>query len=543
MRSTVVLIVLLVLVAFAVPHAGRAAAGDGNDLLAKHRAFVGWTFGDGTFTSWREVTRWKPSASPAPSGTPDPDATPTPPYIINSVRRGALYHDAQARENSPVRSDDGFTGRVFWRANENGFVVTLLEDAARLAISSNAFDDEEVSKLPGTLHGNAKVGTVDVQIVRVQPGPGFPIDLYVDANGAYRRVVVSPDDAENRETVDIDNYIDGLPGKKIVGEYHSSSAGSYVVDKFEPNVPVEDAELIPPRPRATWSFGPPEPFPIDFHHYTAVYGNSGASAVMVHASINGHDGNFILDSGSAGILLFGDYARNLGLKRLGGGASSGVNGNIVRTSTVMIDSLSIGPSVLHNVLAAQSGGTAFPGEDGLIGFDVLANAIVDVDLDTNRMTIFDPAKFAPTVSKGATAFPVDLSEFVPQLHITVGNGIDSFTIVDTGNSSEVVLSDVLRTSGKIVGLTGQISLGGGSVMDDSIYLGGVDGTSAYPVPCMRLNHMSVGPYPFENGRVCFGPERAFGKKGGLIGIDFLRHFNWTFDYPDGKLILTPNHLK
>ena len=33
------------------------------------------------------------------------------------------------------------------------------------------------------------------------------------------------------------------------------------------------------------------------------------------------------------------------------------------------------------------------------------------------------------------------------------------------------------------------------------------------------------------------------KKGGLLGIDFLKHFNWTFDYPDGKLILTPNKVK
>jgi hypothetical protein len=67
---------------------------------------------------------------------------------------------------------------------------------------------------------------------------------------------------------------------------------------------------------------------------------------------------------------------------------------------VRIDSLALGSNVLHNVLAAQSREPGFPGEDGLIGFDVLASAIVDVDRDFQQMTIFDPAKYAPRLKKG-----------------------------------------------------------------------------------------------------------------------------------------------
>jgi len=542
-RRFVVLFAALVLfgaVALSFSHVARAAD-DGNALLAKHRVFVGWQFDDGTLTSWRSTTKWKPSATPAPSETPDPDATPVPAFVINSVRRGPLFHETEMRENGPFSNDEGFTGRVFWRANENGFVVTMLEDAVRQAFAVNAIEDEAVSKLPGTARGRAKVGDTAVQIVRVQPSPGFPVDLYIDSEGAYRRAVVSPDDAEHRITIDIDKYFEALPGKKVVGQYHYNRAGSYVVDSFEPNVPVSDQDLVPPQPRATWTFGPPEPFPIELHKYSAIYGSSGASAVQVHASVNGHDGTFILDSGSGGILLFGGFAKSLNLEKLGASASSGVNGNLIRTDTVRIDSLALGPNVLHNVIAEQSRGSSFPGEDGLIGFDVLARAIVDVDLDAQRMTIFDPAKYAPSVKKGAAAIPIDLTDFVPQMHITVGNGIDVFTIVDTGNSLEVLLSEAFRSSGKVVGLS-QIQLGGVAV-EDTEYLGGVDGSSPYPVPCTRLNHMSVGPYPYENGRVCFGPVRAFGQKGGLLGIDFLKHFNWTFDYPDGKLILTPNGIK
>jgi hypothetical protein len=534
----------ILLGALALTLAPAGAAENGDALLAKHRAFVGWTFGDGTLTSWRATTKWKPSATPTPGGTPDPEATPAPAFVIYSLRRGSVHRETQMRENSPFSFDAGFTGRVFWRANENGFVVTVLEDAAREAFALNAIEDEAISKLPGTARSSAKVGDADVQIVRVQPGPGFPVDLYVDSEGAYRRAVVSPDVAENRITIDIDKYIEVLPGKKVIGEYHYGRGGSYVVDKFEANAAVSDQDLTPPKARATWTFGPPEPFPISLHRYTPIIGNTGASAIFVRALVNGHEGNFILDSGSGGIFLFGDFGRSLNLEKLGASASSGVNGNLIRTDRVRIDSLALGSNVLHNVIAEQSRGPGFPGEDGLIGYDVLANAIVDVELDAERMTIFDPAKYAPTVKKGAAAIPIDLSNFVPQIHIAVGNGVDVFTIIDTGDSLEVLLSDALRTSGKVIGLTSRIQLGVGALaIDDQQYLGGVDGTSPYPVPCTRLNHISVGPYPYENGRVCFGPVRAFGTKGGLLGFDFLKHFNWTFDYPDGKLILTPNRIK
>jgi len=31
-----------------------------------------------------------------------------------------------------------------------------------------------------------------------------------------------------------------------------------------------------------------------------------------------------------------------------------------------------------------------------------------------------------------------------------------------------------------------------------------------------------------------------GHRGGLLGYDVLKHFNWTFDLPQNSLVLTPN---
>src|ERR1700682_4405576 len=150
--------------ALALALAPAGAADSGDALLAKHRAFVGWTFGDGTLTSWRATMKWRPSATPTASGTPDPEATPAPAFVINSIRRGSLYHETRARENSPFSFDEGFTGRAFWRANENGIVVTVLEDAAREAFALKDIEDEAVSTLPGTARGSAKGGEPGVQI-------------------------------------------------------------------------------------------------------------------------------------------------------------------------------------------------------------------------------------------------------------------------------------------------------------------------------------------------------------------------------------------
>jgi hypothetical protein len=178
-----------------------------------------------------------------------------------------------------------------------------------------------------------------------------------------------------------------------------------------------------------------------------------------------------------------------------------------------------------------------------MGFDILAQALVDVDVAGGSMTILDPMKFGPTVEKGAVAFPVDLSDFTPAIHITIGSNVDAKVTFDTGNDFSVALSDELRSSGKITSLSSQIQLANGQRFDEVVYVGGVDGTATEPAPCIRITHISVGPIPYENSPVCFGSPKAFGANGGLIGFDFLRHFNWTFDYPECKLILTPNSLK
>jgi hypothetical protein len=509
-------------------------------LLAKHRTFVGWTPGDGTLTSWKAT--YERFARPKDGETPSPASEPS--EIFVQTRRGVVFRDTATRgDDGAIQTDSGFTGRLFWSTNVDGFPVTEYDDSARSDMAYNAIMDETISSLPATSRGTAQIDGATYDVARVTVPNGFPVDLYVGSDGAYRRAIINPDDRWGRQTYEIEAYVDALPGKKIIGTFGSRST-HLVLKHVDANPTIADADLVPPKPRAHWDFKSSDPIPVQVVSHPQVFGDSAGRAVLFRASIDGHEGTFLLDSGDgAGITLFNPYAADIGLKPIGSGGYVGVNGNSVGADYAKVSEVKIGGNVLHDAIVERSHGSSFSGVDGIMGFDILAQALVDVDVAGGSMTILDPMKFGPTVEKGAVAFPVDLSDFTPAIHIMIGSNVDAKVTFDTGNDFSVALSDELRSSGKITSLSSQIQLANGQRFDEVVYVGGVDGTATEPAPCIRITHISVGPIPYENSPVCFGSPKAFGANGGLIGFDFLRHFNWTFDYPEGKLILTPNSLK
>jgi predicted aspartyl protease len=499
--------------------ANAQVAPSASDAFAKHRTFAGWTAGDGTFKSWRFTAKAK---SKLKRTDPRAEAV-TVAYTLTEVRRGALYHDTESRDGTSLATDYGFSGRVFWDTNENGFVVTHYEDAVRADISVNTLFDDAISTYPATPHGTAKIGDTQVNVYRVTPTLGFPVDLYMDASGAYRRAVIAPDDSWTRFTIDIEGYIEPLPGKKVIGKFRSSGGTLYEITNFQPNATVNDTDLVPPDPKATWSFGPPTKMPI-----TVAVSSYVGRSVRVKASINGHEGMFLLDSGAGGCLIFGKYAQSVNLPKLAATSFSGINGNSEDADLVMADDLSIAGSVLHNVVMQESP-SQFEDIDGILGYDVLAAAIVEVDIAGRTLSVFDPDKYKPAVAQNATEFTVDLTSRQPAMDIKIAGTTDIKPIFDTGNDLNVMLSEELRKSAKI-----------NPTITGNIAFGGVDGTMVASVPCGRISQILIGPYRYENSSVCFATN--VGPTDGLVGFDFLRHFNWTFDYPDGKLILTPNGL-
>ena len=55
--------------------------------------------------------------------------------------------------------------------------------------------------------------------------------------------------------------------------------------------------------------------------------------------------------------------------------------------------------------------------------------------------------------------------------------------------------------------------------------------------CGQLRSISLGPLSYEKPYAC--STKALSGNEILVGIDFLRHFNFVFDYPEGLIMMVP----
>ena len=504
------------LLAVSAPSGPRAA-------LDRHTAYVGHP--DGLVTTYQ----FKPasSATPAPGATYEPEKE-------TEYRRGLLYRQVSGAEG--VDAQDGFTGRAFWRANENHQVVILLENDARRALTSTIVESGQFDANTEVQdRGSRTIDGKQVDVVRIKPKDGVPADLAIDpATGAYVEVTLDPEDGRFVEHVE--GYTEIAPGVRVPSVIRYGKNTRYVLLHGEARA-ISDDELKAPSPTAKWTFGSGDPVPIEVARHTG-----GSSEVILNASINGHPGRFLLDSGAGGSIVYQPYAGKLGLSVLGNTAFGGVAGGTKRARFARATAIRVGDNTLSNVIltVAEPSTTVKEPLDGILGFELLANAVVHVNLADKTIAFADPAKVEAVVGKGAYAFPVNLAGNVPEIALKVGN-VSTRAIFDTGDSFFATLSDNLKTSGRIVALPDEIQIGAFTIQT-AFFFQGVDGVTPEPETCYRLHEITIGPYRYQNATTCFASQKVFGKDGGLIGFDFLRHFNWTFDYTRNHLVLTPNGL-
>ena len=130
-------------------------------------------------------------------------------------------------------------------------------------------------------------------IVRVTPRGGVSADLAIDrASGALRRVVFDPEDRYGRATLTISGYTEIAPGVRIPTAYRYGQGSRHELLRGVTRT-VTDEELAAPKPTAAWSFGNGDPVLFDVER-----GTYAGRQVILHASINGQPGRFLLDSGA-----------------------------------------------------------------------------------------------------------------------------------------------------------------------------------------------------------------------------------------------------
>jgi Aspartyl protease len=496
-------------------------------ILSRHAAYVGHPAGLVTKYRFKPAP---PKASPKPAASTAPDEPTFPERLETTYRRGAVYRSVS--EFAGVTEQEGFTGRAFWSADYNGYTVVAYENAARARLTENVIDGNlldanlEAAQRPGeTIDGTP------CDVVRISPPEGIPADIAFDrATGGYVQITLDPDKKYGeRFALHIDGYTEAAPNVRVPKGYHfGNAADSGRFELVEQTVrTVTNDDLRGPVPTAAWSFNSTDAVPVDIVERGASVGlGTQSGAVHVHASIGGHSGTFLLDSGAAGIILFKQYADKIKYTKLGRTGFIGINGAGVGARYVKLaDSVDVGKNSLSNVIVTVQDGKGFGEFDGIVGYDFLAGALVDVDLAARTIRILDPSAMQPAVGRGAYAFTVNLADRTPEIVLKAA-GATAHPRIDTGNSSWIILSSAFITSGRIVALADH-------------YRGFVGADGVIGARCSRLGLVEVGPYKYEKAETCFAGG-SFGYDGGLVGFDFLKHFNWTFDYAESKLVLTPN---
>jgi predicted aspartyl protease len=463
-------------------------------LLAKHHAYVGWQFGDGTFESMR-------------IGGNVTDAKGEKTHTFVMLWRGLLYHNTYTfLRRANATTNVGYTGNLFWLADSNGFPTPIYSEYAKYLASFNVLEQEGTTELPARFVENKSVDGKTLGVVRVTLNNGDPIDCYVDPQtGAYVEATIDPGGAYET-TLHILSYSDVLPGKKMMASYRfGDSKTTDTYEKFEPNVAVSSEDLHPPSPSATWTFGNQDAAPITVTH----------SRILIDATVNGVKGRFILDTGADSIVLDDRFADRAGVPVLKSQTQGETLYGVVKTRVRRADSIQFGEATLHNALVFSQDfrdrdyrGIDRSGYDGLIGYDFFAGAVVKLDIYDAKMSVLDPSTDL-SAERGLPIF-VDLSEEIPAIPMTLNKSIAVNAMLDTGNPGIVFVPYDLAKKHHLTMAT---------------------------LGCSSIETLTIGPITYAGQAACLG---GLFDNYMLLGLDFLKHFNYVFDYPHGRMFMTPN---
>jgi hypothetical protein len=171
------------------------------------------------------------------------------------------------------------------------------------------------------------------------------------------------------------------------------------------------------------------------------------------------------------------------------------------------------------------------GAVGLMGFDLLAGAVVDLDFDTKMLRVMDPTKVAPDQTKGIVV-RADLSDHHMRVPMKLNDKYDVIATLDSGTPLNVLFSRDLITRDHLTFFVDPYQLG------STRYGGGVGGSEIEH--CGKLSSLQLGPINYRPVPACDSEYETRNEI--LVGLDFMKAFNYVFDYPDGIVMMTPRKM-
>ena len=247
---------------------------------------------------------------------------------------------------------------------------------------------------------------------------------------------------------------------------------------------------------------------------------SDGFVTSVSVSIGGQALWFDLDTGATHSIVDASAAKRLGLQTWGAGRLRGSGTGTVpitrlKSFAIRFGEASFTPS--DPIAADLSNVGSAIAEGGLLGFDFYRGYVVDVNYDTQRVTVFDPRRYV----YDGNGTPVRLILRPSRAYVKVfvaARGVapeEHLLRVDTGSSDAVDDDIVLRSIAPKKIITAGVGIGGRF----KTYLGTI---SEFRIGLYVLHHL-----PSATGGVP------------LIGDAVWRNFNIVFDFSRSVMYLTP----
>lgn len=256
--------------------------------------------------------------------------------------------------------------------------------------------------------------------------------------------------------------------------------------------------------------------------------------VLVHPLVEGEDvGWFILDTGAGAMCIDGAAARELDLPSVGQVLALGVGGH-ASTSFRRGTRFELGPMRLESPVYVELD-LAFLsdifGEEigGIVGYDLFARAVVELEARSARAWIHDPARYELTGARWQT---MALDSRTPAVEGSFEGDHTAFFRLDTGAGSGTVTfhAPTVERLRLLEGRAVKASKAGG--------VGGTVDTWTGP-----LEWFELGGRRFERPTVGF----SVAERGGLadrytagnLGQAFLKPFRMVLDYPHDRIAFVP----
>jgi hypothetical protein len=447
--------------------------------------------------------------------------------------RFSLLFDKEGRFvetlDGKLNSSQGFDGKEAWSKDWHGAVRKLeMEDLDSALLFASVTTHSWLS-------GQGKVravemrkegGTIEVKL-RIEGSP-MKATLNVDAD-SYLPTGYVRESAAGGERFTFVKWAD-FRGAKLPTEMTQTEGGvenRYTVERIQPMPTfVRSPFEAPPSDTSRFAFDSAKPNRLEAKA-------SMTGHILIKARINGKQEKwFIFDSGAGITALDKKLADSLSLESFGELPVLGVGG-LVKAPFRTVASLEIGPVTLKNVNAVEMdlgplSAVFGPDFGGLIGYDLLARAVVEFDHANRFMALYDPKSYELPSGKW---LPLHLGSRLPVVEGKFEGKTDLFRL-DTGAPNNVTFHSPAVEKYRL--------LENRETTDTA--MAGVGGFVR--AKAGKLEYFEVGGRRIEAPTVTFASagSSAFDDPylAGNLGTAFLDRFKVVFDYPHARIAFLDN---